>query len=441
MPMCGPSCARDADVRGSRRRRLRARSRRFARRPVAGGRGAGLRRDLSRRPPTIGCGSSTKRRCTRRTSTGTRNVIAAARAAGVRRLVHTSTVGALGIAAERYRPRDHPGRPRSDGRAVQAFEVSGRAGGAQSGPRGRPDRNRESRRRRSVRMTTSRRRPAGLSWISSIGGCRPSWKRVSIWPASRTWRAAICSRRERGRVGEKYILGGENLTLEELLRRLARLAGLPAPRFKIPYAVAYGFALGAEAVARTLTHRPPRASLTEVRMARKKMFFDSAKAAAELGYAPGPLDDATRARDRLFPPQRDGAGGRRMSVMALLVSTIALRPYVFVFLAAFLLGSIVNFGWRTTLLFMALTYLVAFACEWSSVHNGFPVRPLSLRRGDARPRNLDRRRAAFRFALLYLSRFRQLRDRASARGAALSRAASICACLIPGRSGARRGYG
>ena len=58
--------------------------------------------------------------------------------------------------------------------------------------------------------------------------------------------------------------------------------------------------------------------------------------------------------------------------MALLLSTIILRPYVFVFLAAFLLGSVVNFGWRTTLLFMTLTYLVALAGEWSSIHNGFP---------------------------------------------------------------------
>lgn len=58
--------------------------------------------------------------------------------------------------------------------------------------------------------------------------------------------------------------------------------------------------------------------------------------------------------------------------MALLLGTIALRPYVFVFLVAFLFSSVVNFGWRTTLLFLVLTYLVAFACEWSSVHNGFP---------------------------------------------------------------------
>jgi dihydroflavonol-4-reductase len=97
---------------------------------------------------------------------------------------------------------------------------------------------------------------------------------------------------ERGRVGEKYILGGENLTLAEVLSRLARLSGMRPPRVRLPYAVAWSFALGAEAVSRTITRRPPRASLTEVRMARKRMFFDSAKARAELGYNPGPVDDA-----------------------------------------------------------------------------------------------------------------------------------------------------
>jgi dihydroflavonol-4-reductase len=85
-----------------------------------------------------------------------------------------------------------------------------------------------------------------------------------------------------------------------VLRRLAALSGLPAPRLKIPYAVAYGFALGAELVARTVTQRPPRASLTEVRMARKKMFFDSAKARAELGYEPAPIDDGLRRAIEFF---------------------------------------------------------------------------------------------------------------------------------------------
>ena len=58
--------------------------------------------------------------------------------------------------------------------------------------------------------------------------------------------------------------------------------------------------------------------------------------------------------------------------MHLLFSTIALRPYVFIFLASFLFIAIVNFGLRTTLLFTVLTYAVSLACEWSSVHNGFP---------------------------------------------------------------------
>src|ERR1700730_4339492 len=58
--------------------------------------------------------------------------------------------------------------------------------------------------------------------------------------------------------------------------------------------------------------------------------------------------------------------------MHLLLSTIALRPYVFIFLASFLFISISNFGLRTTMLFTAITYIVALACEWSSVHNGFP---------------------------------------------------------------------
>src|SRR5271169_2028001 len=58
--------------------------------------------------------------------------------------------------------------------------------------------------------------------------------------------------------------------------------------------------------------------------------------------------------------------------MHLLLSTIALRPYVFIFLAIFLLIAIVNFGLRTTLLFTVLTYAVSLACEWSSIHNGFP---------------------------------------------------------------------
>jgi dihydroflavonol-4-reductase len=96
----------------------------------------------------------------------------------------------------------------------------------------------------------------------------------------------------RGAIGEKYILGGLNVTLEEMLSQLSALSGLPAPAIRLPYAFAWTFAFGAEMVARGITRRPPRASLTEVRMARKRMFFDSSKAKSALGYSPGPIENA-----------------------------------------------------------------------------------------------------------------------------------------------------
>jgi dihydroflavonol-4-reductase len=98
---------------------------------------------------------------------------------------------------------------------------------------------------------------------------------------------------ERGRLGERYILGCENLTLEEILGRLALIAGKAAPKMKIPYAVAYAAGMCSTAWA-SITGRPPLAPLEGVKMARKKMFVTHEKAARELGYSPGPVDMALR---------------------------------------------------------------------------------------------------------------------------------------------------
>lgn len=222
---------------------------------------------------------------------GTRNVIAVARAAGVRRLVHTSTVGALGLDADGIGREASPvgldamvgPYKRSKYLAEQEALKAARAGVPivivnPSTPIGPLD-YKPTPTGRIIVDFLNRRMPAFMETGLNL---------VAVEDVARGHLLAAAH----GRVGEKYILGGENLTLEVLLGRLARIAGLPAPRLRIPYAVAWGFALGAEAVARTLTHRPPRASLTEVRMARKRMFFDSAKARAELGYAPGELDGA-----------------------------------------------------------------------------------------------------------------------------------------------------
>ncbi len=96
---------------------------------------------------------------------------------------------------------------------------------------------------------------------------------------------------EKGRSGERYILGCENLTLEQILRRLAAIAQKPAPKMKIPYAVAYLAGVTTTAWA-NLTGHEPVAPLEGVKMARKKMFVSSAKAQCELGFRPGPVDTA-----------------------------------------------------------------------------------------------------------------------------------------------------
>jgi dihydroflavonol-4-reductase len=96
---------------------------------------------------------------------------------------------------------------------------------------------------------------------------------------------------EKGRVGERYILGCENLTLERILQRLSPISGKPAPAVKLPYAVAYATGVVTTAWAH-LTGRPPFAPLEGVKMARKKMFVTHAKAARELGYSPGSVDIA-----------------------------------------------------------------------------------------------------------------------------------------------------
>jgi dihydroflavonol-4-reductase len=96
---------------------------------------------------------------------------------------------------------------------------------------------------------------------------------------------------EKGRTGERYILGCENLTLERILQRLSGITGKPAPTTKMPYAVAYAAALVSTGWAR-ISGKPPAVPLEAVKMARKKMFVTHAKAADELGYAPGSVDGA-----------------------------------------------------------------------------------------------------------------------------------------------------
>ena len=100
---------------------------------------------------------------------------------------------------------------------------------------------------------------------------------------------------QQGRPGERYILGCENLTLQQILKQLSAITGKPAPTIKLPYFVAYTAGVVTTAWAR-VSGKPPRAPLDAVKMARKKMWVSHTKAERELGYRPGPVDAAlTRA--------------------------------------------------------------------------------------------------------------------------------------------------
>jgi dihydroflavonol-4-reductase len=93
---------------------------------------------------------------------------------------------------------------------------------------------------------------------------------------------------EKGRIGERYILGHANLSLRELFQLLEQVSGVKAPRLRMPYAVAYLSACGSELIARTVTHKPPLVTLAGVRLSRKRMFFDASKAVRELGLPQTP---------------------------------------------------------------------------------------------------------------------------------------------------------
>lgn len=99
---------------------------------------------------------------------------------------------------------------------------------------------------------------------------------------------------ERGTPGRLYILGNENLTLRQILERLARLTGRRAPRIQLPYRFVYGLAWVENTLATGLLNREPKIPLEGVKMARKKMWFDSARAVRELGWTPSSVDDALR---------------------------------------------------------------------------------------------------------------------------------------------------
>jgi dihydroflavonol-4-reductase len=222
---------------------------------------------------------------------GTRHVLRAAAEAGAERIVYTSTVGALGIPAD--------GSPGDESTPVSLADMVGpykaskflaervademAARGAPvvivnpSAPIGPWD----------VKPTPTGQMVVDFLRGRMIGSIDTGLNLVHVRDVARGHVLAA----ERGRCGERYILGHENLPLVDILRRLAAITGRPGPRLRVPYALAWLAAAGMEGVAR-VTGRPPRVALTAVRMARKRMYFSPAKAVRELGLPQTPVDEA-----------------------------------------------------------------------------------------------------------------------------------------------------
>jgi dihydroflavonol-4-reductase len=221
---------------------------------------------------------------------GTRNLLEAARRNGVERFVYTSTVGCIGVphggVGDETVPvslADMAGAYKRSKFLAEQVALEYAASGFPvvivnpTAPVGDHD----------IKPT-----PTGKIVLDFLKDAMPAYIDTGLNLVDvRDTAAAHLLACERGRVGERYIVGCENLTLAEILEKLATLTGKEAPRVKLPYAVAYAAGVVTTGWAR-MTGEPPRVPLDAVRMAKKKMFVSHEKAHRELGFAPGPVDAA-----------------------------------------------------------------------------------------------------------------------------------------------------
>jgi dihydroflavonol-4-reductase len=222
---------------------------------------------------------------------GTLRVLETARAAGVQRVVYTSTVGTLPFTGRGPVPNestpacleDMVGHYKRSKFLAEQEALSAARKGLQvvivnpTAPVGPGD---------------WKPTPTGRMIVDFLSGRVPAYVDTGLNlvavedVAEGHWLAA-----EHGRPGERYLLGGENMTLNEVFSVLAEAAGRRPPRWKMPHSVAL-VAAYAEAALAAVSKREPRIPLEGVRMARHTMFADDSKARSELGFCPGPAREA-----------------------------------------------------------------------------------------------------------------------------------------------------
>ncbi len=221
--------------------------------------------------------------------TGTRDLLAASRRAGVERVVYTSTVGCIGFPEEGEGDEDQPvslaemtgpykkSKFLAEQEAIAAARELDVTIVNPTTPIGERD----------IKPT-----PSGKIVVDFLAGKMPAFvdtglNLVDVHDCAEGHLLAL----DKGRRGERYILGSENLHLREILARLARITGRKAPTWQIPHFVAYAAGAASTGWA-AISGREPEVPLDAVRMAKQKMYASSRKAIRELGYAPSPVDDA-----------------------------------------------------------------------------------------------------------------------------------------------------
>jgi dihydroflavonol-4-reductase len=222
---------------------------------------------------------------------GTRAVMEAARAAGVERIVYTSSVATLHLRSDGL-PADETG-PLAEHEAIGAYKrskitaerlVERMIGDGLPAVVVNPS--------TPIGPRDLRPTPTGRMILEAAAGRMPAYvdtglNLVHVDDVAAGHLAAL----KRGKIGERYILGGANLTLAALLDKIAVLMGRPGPRLRLPRWPIYPIAVAVEAMA-CVTGREPLVTLDGLRMSKQLMFFTSAKAERELGYEARPVDAA-----------------------------------------------------------------------------------------------------------------------------------------------------
>ncbi|HZB87901.1 MAG TPA: hopanoid-associated sugar epimerase [Terracidiphilus sp.] len=231
---------------------------------------------------------------------GTRDLLRLAREAGVPRVVYTSSVATMhfrtdGIVINEDTPvsiGDMVGHYKRSKFLAEQEAIAAAANGQQviilnpTTPIGPND---------------AKPTPTGRIFVDFLNGKFPAYvdtglNLVDVAEVARTHVDALT----RGTPGRRYILGGENLTLKQILDKMSAITGIPSPTVKIPFAVAAGYAFFEEIITGKIRGKEPRATLEEVRMGRKKMFASSARAQQELGFRIAPVYPAMRAAIEWF---------------------------------------------------------------------------------------------------------------------------------------------